>query len=158
MKKFLLTMLLMVAIVCSANARKLSSVAKFQGGVNVGVMFDNYGAGPTVDIDLGGRFVDHFYVGVATGLHTYFTDELYGYIPIGVNLKGYITKNRKVNPYVSTTIGGCVFVNGIGGFHCQAGAGIKVKRFTVGIGYNGILCGGMRDDFGYVKLGVNFGK
>lgn len=143
----------------SSNAK-----VKFQGSAYVGTIFDSIGGGPTLDVDLGAKIFNHFYIGGAVGFHTYFTQSYagtvwLGYIPIGVNLKGYFTKNRVVNPYVNCTLGGCIFVSNqvMGGFQCQAGAGLEIKRFTFGIGYNGFILDGIRGDSGYIKLGFRFG-
>ena len=154
----------------TANKTKPATVSnnakvKFQGYTNVGTIFDAVGGGPTLDIGLGSRIFNHFYVGGATGFHTYFAHSYastiwLGYIPIGVNLKGFFTKNRVSNPYVESTLGCCIFVSNqvMGGFHCQAGAGVEIKRFSIGIGYNGFIVDGVRGDSGYIKLGVRFGE
>lgn len=151
---------------------------KFQGYATLGTIFTADGAGPTLDLTFGAKIYDHFYIGIATGFHSCFTPYEYyyqvgfnvyrtsgttfdAYIPIGVNMKGYLTKGRKVNPYINCSLGGFIGVSdtldGINGFHCQVGAGIEVKRFTFGIGYNGLVKGGTVS-CGYVQLGVRIGK
>ena len=151
---------------------------KFQGYTTLGTIFTADGAGPTLDLTFGAKIYDHFYIGIATGFHSCFTPYEYyyqvgfnvyrtsgttfdAYIPIGVNMKGYFTKGRKVNPYINCSLGGFIGVSetldGFNGFHCQVGAGIEVKRFTFGIGYNGLVKGGTVS-CGYVQLGVRIGK
>ena len=143
-------------------------IVKFQGYANLGTIFAQYGAGPTFDITAGVRILDYFYAGIATGFHTYIeTTYAYGYtelvdcswaayVPIGVNMKGYFTKNRKICPFVDFTIGGLIDVaEGVGGFHCQVGAGIDIKRFSMSFGYNNIYALG---HLGYFKVGIRFGK
>lgn len=130
-----------------------------QGYLDLGCIFDSVGGGPTFDVNAGVRIYDYFYAGLATGIHTYFVTNYSEiniiYIPIGVNMKGYFTKNRKVNPFIDFTIGGCVGIYGGGGFHCKVGAGLDIKRFSFGIGYNNILALGHS---GYIQLGVRLGK
>ena len=159
------------------NISKLAPI-KFQGYATLGTIFTADGAGPTLDLTFGAKIYEHFYIGIATGFHSCFTPYEYyyqvgynvyrtsgttfdAYIPIGVNMKGYFTKGRKVNPYINCTLGGFIGVSdtldGVNGFHCQVGAGIEVKRFTFGIGYNGLVKGGTVS-CGYVQLGVRIGK
>ena len=61
-------------------------------------------AGPTLDVSVGAKIYDAFYIGIETGFHSMIVtygdkNYLYGYVPLGVNLKGYFTRGRKVNPY-----------------------------------------------------------
>ena len=163
-------------VITSANSS--ATPITFSGYANVGAIFDGYGAGPTFDITAGMKIYDYFYAGIATGFHSYlepceiFYDDGFSvinyketlfaaYIPIGVNLKGYLTKNRKVNPYINCTLGGFIGIGeefaGINGFHCQVGMGIDFKRFTFGAGYNALVKRGTADT-GYVKIGYRFGK
>ena len=169
MKRFFLLFVLVLALAGNAYAEgvaqsPVNAKVKFQGSAYVGTIFDAYGGGPTFDIDAGARIFNYVYAGVATGFHAYFMPSNYGtfwvgYVPIGVNLKGYFMKDKVVNPYVNCSLGGCIFVSGRGGgFHCQAGAGVEVKRFSFGIGYNGFILNGSRGDSGYIKLGIRFGK
>ena len=164
MKKVII-LLAMVVFAFSVNAQNTTKVSvEFQGSTHIGTIFDAYGGGPTLDIDAGAKFVNHLYVGIATGLHTYFAPYGYGqhywigYVPLGVNLKGYFTKDKLVSPYLNCSLGGLIAVSGRGGgFHCQVGAGIEVKRVSFGIGYNCMIIGG-RGDSGYIKIGYTFGS
>ena len=167
MKRFFLLFVLTLAFASNVYAESVQQTptkVKFQSSAHIGTIFDAYGGGPTFDIDAGARMFNYLYMGVATGVHTYFAPSYYGtswvgYVPIGVNLKGYFTKDKVVNPYVNCSLGGCIFVSGRGGgFHCQAGAGVEIKRFSLGVGYNGFIVNGVRGDSGYIKLGVRFGK
>ncbi len=162
----------------SVAVKKAVDPIVFSGYVNLGTVFNAEGAGPTFDISIGMKIYERLYLGIATGFHACFTPyELYyyngyysaytegtlfeAYIPIGANLKCYMTKNRKVNPYINCTLGGFVGVGenmaGFNGFHCQAGLGLDIKRFTIGVGYNALVKYGTAH-CGYVKLGVRFGK
>ena len=150
--------------VVNSPQQNLTSITpvKFQGYVNLGTVFNGYVGGPTFDVTAGARIYEYLYVGVETGFHTLFEyGYLYGYIPVGVNMKGYFTRNNKVNPYLNCTLGGFFGVgefDGFNSFHCQVGLGIDVKRFTFGIGYNALVVEGESVDMGYIRLGFRFGK
>lgn len=150
------------------------ATVKLQGYVNLGTIFYEMGAGPALDINVGARIYEHLYLGFETGFHTVLTpyeyySRYYGYekgtyfdayVPIGVNMKGYFTKGRKVNPYVNCSLGGFIGIGGMqgwNGFFCQAGLGVDIRRFSVSIGYNGLV-EYYTEHLGYVKLGVRFGK
>lgn len=148
------------------NTQPLTPI-KFQGYGYLGAIFNANGAGPSADIIFGMRIYEYLYLGIQTGFHsplfegnysnTYYVDA---YIPIGVNMKGYFTRGRKVNPYINCTLGGFIGVcdfEGINSFHCQVGAGIDVQRFSFGIGYNGLVKDGTAS-CGYIQLGIRFGK
>ncbi len=142
------------------NPQSLTPI-KFQGYGYVGTVFNAYEVGPSLDLSFGVKIYEYFYAGIQTGFHYIFSPYRdCVYIPIALNLKGYFTRGRKVNPYINCTLGGFIGVIGIeevNGFHCQVGAGIDVKRFSFGIGYNGLVKGGTAS-CGYVQLGVRFGK
>ncbi len=145
------------------------SGVKFQSYLYAGAIFNSEGGGPAVDFNFGARIGRCFYAGIETGFHTlissvYFYDEKLtitaAYVPIGVNLKGYLPVGKKIYPYLNCSLGGFVGVidlDGLNGFYCQVGAGIDIKRFSFGIGYTGLVKGGTAN-LGYVKLGVRFGK
>lgn len=143
---------------------------KFRAYTNLGTIFLASGAGPTVDLTAGVQIYEHLYAGVTTGFHSllipYYDDweeesgvGVVGYVPLGVNLKGYLTRGRTVNPYLNCTLGGFFEVSdNLSGFLCQVGAGVEIKRFTIGIGYNAMIVYGLRLDMGYVNLGFRIGK
>ena len=164
--------------VMTTASRSAASPITFSGYTNLGTIFNAEAAGPTFDITAGIKIYEYVYAGIATGFHTCFTphewyyDDGYysgyfgetlfeAYIPIGVNLKGYLTKGRKVNPYINCTLGGFIGVGetlaGFNGFHCQVGMGIDIKKYTIGIGYNALVKYGTAH-CGYFKLGYRFGK
>lgn len=134
--------------------------AEFRGYTYLGSVFSRYGAGPTLDLSIGAKIYEYCYIGVATGFHTFISSGYFeGYIPVGANLKGYFTRNRKVNPFIDCTLGGFFGVANLGynGFHCQVGAGLDNGRFSASIGFNGLVKRGCSSN-GYVKIGVRFGK
>ena len=54
---------------------------------------------------LGALFGDYFYAGFETGFHSLIEDPYYeGYIPLAVNLRGYLTKT-KLRPFVNVSLG-----------------------------------------------------
>ena len=129
------------------------------------------GAGPTVGVTAGALIMDYFYAGVETGFESLFssvaiTDGYYiykvnsfeGYIPLGVNMKGYFTKDTALKPYLNSSLGGffgLADLGGLNGFRFQIGAGVDFKRFNLGIGYN-MLYKWDAAHSGYIKLGYRF--
>ncbi len=152
---------------------------RLQSYIYGGAIFMSHAAGPAIDLNLGVRLWDYAYIGVEAGFHSLFSkveDEIYdsgsldyyvysesykeAYIPLGINLKGYIPVGRKIYPYVNCSLGGffgIMDLDGFNGFYCQVGAGIDVKRFSFGIGYSGLVKYGAAN-CGYVKFGVRLGK
>lgn len=146
---------------------------RLQSYIYGGAIFMSHAGGPAIDLSLGVRLWDYAYIGVETGFHSLFSkveDEIYdygytesykeAYIPVCVNLKGYIPAGKKIYPYVNCSLGGffgIMDLGGFNGFYCQVGAGIDVKRFSFGIGYSGLVKFGTAS-CGYVKLGVRIGK
>jgi hypothetical protein len=157
----------------ASNVKNTITPIKFQGYFTLGTIFTSISAGPTVDLNLGVKIYEHFYLGVESGFHTMLTpindnyleslenwiSEMY--IPLGVNMKIFFTKNKTVNPYLNCSLGGFFGVGdalgGLNGFYCQAGAGFDVRRFTFGIGYSGLVKYGTAS-CGYIKLGLRLGK
>lgn len=162
----------------SADRFRIDGV-RLQSYVYGGAIYRTHAGGPTVDLSLGVRLWDYAYIGVETGFHSLFANfeyEMYdyatssyysynesykdAYIPIGVNLKGYILTGKKIYPYLNCSFGGffgLMDLSGISGFYFQVGAGIDVNRFSFGIGYNGLAQMGVAN-CGYVKIGVRLGK
>lgn len=157
----------------ASNIKNMATPIKFQGYFMLGTIFNSISAGPTVDLNLGAKIYEHFYMGIESGFHTMLTpinnnyfESLENwicemYIPLGANMKVYFTKNKAVNPYINCSLGGFFGVGDIlggwNGFYCQAGAGFDVQRFTFSIGYSGIVKYGTAH-CGYIKLGVRLGK
>lgn len=144
------------------NNDKTTNV-KFQGYGNLGVLILPVGgtvsAGPTLDLSVGAAITDYFYAGFETGLHTLIGGGYFeGYIPLALNMKGYFTKT-KARPYLNCSLGGFLGIadlGGFNGFYCQAGAGVDVKRFSIGLGYSGLVKLGTASSL-YLKVGVRFG-
>jgi hypothetical protein len=157
----------------SPKANRSTIPIKYQGYISFGTIFNSAGAGPALDVNMGAKIYEHFYMGVESGFHTMIipleknsynslrekVSEMY--IPLGVNMKIFFTKNKTVNPYLNCSLGGFFGVGdalgGLNGFYCQAGVGFDVRRFTFGIGYSGLVKYGTAS-CGYIKLGVRLGK
>ncbi len=155
--------------------KKQSNGVRLQSYIYGSAIFTSKGGGPAIDLSLGMRLWDYGYIGVEMGFHSlFFTTEFVdwenfkvykdtstnAYMPVGINLKGYIPTGKKIYPYVNCSLGGffgMIVLDGLNGFYCQAGVGIDVKRFSFGIGYNGLVKYDTAN-CGYVKLGVRFGK
>ena len=143
------------------------SIIKFQGYANLGLITDFMGAGPIADVSVGAAITDHFYAGFETGFHSLITTTNYGnvpifwfegYIPLALNMKGYFTKT-KARPFINISLGGFVGVadlSGLNGFYFQTGAGVDIKRFSIGLGYSGLYKLGLASNL-YFNLGVRFG-
>ncbi len=175
----------------------------FQSYVYVGVNMMPYSEGGThvsydLDASVGVRMKKYVYVGVETGYHFMPNAVQYDvrqenlsthfwYVPIGVNVKGYIPAGMKavekrIYPYVNATIGGYLGTGVLGGkadlgslnmvsleettpewknmsagFYCQVGAGLDMNWGSIGVGYTCLL-GNMNANQAYIKLGVRLGK
>ncbi len=155
-----------------------ASGIKFQSDISLGTIFGADYAGPTLDIALGARIGRYFFIGAQTGLRSIIetVDLLYygygdlvreesktlfeGYIPLELNMKGYIPVSEKVRPYINCSLGGFFGVadlDGLNGFSCQVGAGVEINRVSIGIGYNGLVKYGT-SNLGYIKIGIRLGK
>ena len=150
-----------VKTIGSSSQKYSFNGVKLQSYIYAGATFLEHAGGPTVDINIGARIYDYFYIGIETGFRCVFEEIEYlgygyeyerwyedsitvkcGYIPIGANLKGYIPTGKKIYPYINCSLGGFIGVmdfNGLNGFYCQVGAGIDIKRFSFGIGYTGLV-------------------
>ncbi|MCM1169288.1 MAG: hypothetical protein NC324_05060 [Bacteroides sp.] len=139
---------------------------RFNAFLTTGVDFISIGAGPIVNIALGPRLTDYFFLGFELGFHNMFYKELrYGshvgyyyyrnwtyYIPLAVNMKGFIPINKNIKPHINLSLGYACLLEG---FYCNVGLGVDIKHFTVGMGYMNL---GAILNCGYLKLGVRLGK
>lgn len=140
---------------------------RFQSYLHAGAIFLKEAGGPTFDVSVGARLREYAYIGIETGFHLiwdihydYSCDSAVAYVPIGINLKGYVpVGKKKIYPYINCSLGAFIDVDRTDfyGFYCQVGAGIDIKRFSLGIGYSTIMNGGNLN-CGYVKLGIRLGK
>jgi hypothetical protein len=90
------------------------------------------------------------------------TSKLESYVPIGVNLKAYFTKDTKVVPFFNISFGGligCCGKKGVDGLYCQVGAGVDIYRLSLSAGYYGrqVMSGVIEQpSSGYIKVGWRF--
>lgn len=145
---------------------------KSQYSIHVGTIFDTVGAGPTLDIDVGGRLGEFFYLGIKSGFHSYFAPVIIsdgilltkqhmwtGYIPLGINIKLYLLDKTAFCPYLDCSFdGGIVVSKNDFVFNSQAGIGAEYKRFSFGIGYNGLINRWTKGHSGYIKIGITLCK
>lgn len=150
------------ALNTTAPARPFQKI-RFQSYLYAGAVFMQESVGPTFDASVGARLREYAYIGIETGFH-YLTVIDHGgdfsYIPIGINLKGYIPVGKKIYPYINCSLGAFIGLSDFDdlyGFYCQVGAGIDIKRFSLGIGYSTIMNGG-NFNCGYAKFGIRLGK
>ena len=120
-------------------------------------------AGPTLDFSVGAKIYERFYMGVETGL-AYFISvnnpKVFSmFVPVGVNMKGYLTRESKVTPYLNCSLGAYIGVDdakGVNVFNFQVGAGFEAGIVSVGAGYSGFRKDGIEWNGGYIKLGIAF--
>lgn len=165
------------ALNTTAPTRPFQNI-RFQSYLYAGVAFFKQAVGPTFDASVGARLREYAYIGIETGFHTIFYNRrisyknqygniryrsytaTLGYVPIGINLKGYVPVGKKIYPYINCSFGsfiGLFEINKVNGFYSQVGAGIDIKRFSLGIGYSVIMNGG-NFNCGYAKFGIRLGK
>lgn len=157
------------------NTASNKSNSYIDGHLNTGVIFNDAGAGPILEIMLGGTFFEHLYLAGYWGLHTHFEGvpeylQSYTgkkvftslYMPFGANMKIFFTKRSKhIVPFIESTFG---YFTGLGGeiegrngFFCQAGMGVDIGMLSLSIGYNGLVKGSAAN-FGYIKIGFTPGR
>ena len=64
-------------------------------------------------------------------------------IPLFINLKGYYPVAKKIEPYVSLSLGYAYNIDEYSGFYCDASIGIRLWKFCVGIGFIHHECTGL---------------
>lgn len=163
----------------SVRNSSAAPAVKFQSNIELGAIFGtnpnfrNSVGGPSFDIAWGARIGRHFFAGVQTGLRSvietvglytaydYYSKTLFeGYVPLGADLRGYIPVAQNARIFVDCSLGGFFGVGdmeGLNGFTCQVGAGIEIKRFTLGLGYNALVKQGTFNS-GFIKLGIRVGN
>ncbi|MBQ9137097.1 MAG: hypothetical protein IJX65_00485 [Alistipes sp.] len=160
---------------------------KFQSYMTLGVNFATSGAGPIFNAGCGVKVHDFFYAGFETGLYTFLAPykKVYHYnsgtveaekgsytntaVPLGINMKGYITKDTVVIPYIDFSFGFLFgsftdvesadydYVDTYNvDFGCKVGLGVDYKRLTIGAGYSYLVDYGAH--CGYIQFGVRLGK
>lgn len=132
--------------------------AKFQGAFGSSVSFFAYGAGPSIDIEMGSRIRDYIFVGGGTGLHTVFSrvDGLLS-LPIYANTKAFLPIRENVMPFVNFSLGAnfywLPFANSTTyiSLYTNVGLGVELGRHQFSAGYELM---GLHS--GYLKYAVTF--
>lgn len=149
----------------SSSARLYSSGngAHFEGVFGTSLSFCSVGAGPSVDLELGCRVRDFFFVGAGTGLHTVFSnvDGLLS-LPLYANIKGFLPIKENVMPFLSFSAGADFWwlpfsdISRIRnttyvGFYTNVGLGVEWGRHQFSGGYELM---GLHS--GYFKYAITF--
>ena len=143
MRKFFVAVLAVVSLSAIPVCAQTSSV-KYQGEIDLGY---SIGVGEWASSRLnihtiqGMKVCDYFSTGIGLGLD-YYTQEdgEVSFIPIYLNMKGYLPVSEKTAPYLSVDLGVGFGVSeamsGLSGFYFTPAFGIKADKFKAQIGYN----------------------
>ncbi len=139
MKRHLFSLLLIVTSLISANAQV---TAKYQGEVDLGYSI-GVGTFSTNRVNLhtvqGVKIADYFSAGLGLGLDYYHEGSGELFVPIYLNMKGYIPVTDKLSPFVSLDlgygIGATEGVSGSGGFLWSPSVGLRYDHFKFQVGY-----------------------
>lgn len=140
MKRFTLYLLATLLMVVSADAK---GKVKYHSDYSLGL-------GLSFDDDTSGRVSLHtiqgikvgkcFSTGIGVGGDLFFEDDTYVFVPVYLNIKGYLPISKRVTPYLSVDIGENFGVTnnikGVKGLYCTPAVGIYLGRFKVQVGYN----------------------
>lgn len=132
--------------------------AHFEGSFGASLTFASFGAGPSVDVEMGSRIRDFIFVGAGTGLHTVFSrvDGILS-LPIYANVKGFIPVRENIMPFLSYSIGPNFFwlpfqySDTFIYFYTNVGLGVELGHHQVSAGYEY-----MGVHSGYFKYAVTF--
>lgn len=142
MKKIIL---LLVAAVISASSAFAQVPIKYQGEVDLGFSF---GVGTyavnrvNVHTIQGVKIGDYFSAGIGLGTDIYVEKDVESdlFIPLYLNVKGYLPTSSKVTPYASFDIGGgfgaSEYAKGLSGVMLCPAVGVKIGMFKAQLGYN----------------------
>jgi hypothetical protein len=139
--------LLMIAIVFIASSASAQTPIKYQGEVDLGYSVGVGAFGEErVNVHLlnGVKVGEYFSTGVGLGLDYYHSLDNNGelFIPIYLNLKGYLPVSDIVNPYVSCDVGVGIGatrdVSSLSGLYLTPAIGLHIKKWDTlfQIGYN----------------------
>lgn len=139
MKKILLTL---AAAVCAAFGSQAQIPVKYHGELNFGysIGVGDYGYGRiNIQTIQGVSITDFFSAGIGTGLDIRPEDDGDLFIPLFLNMKGYLPLRRPVTPFVSLDLGyefGVTDrVKDLGGFMWMPAAGIRYKNLMCQVGF-----------------------
>lgn len=156
----------------------------FQAHIEGGCLFAADEAGPMLNVSLGFRCWNEFFVGLQSGIDALFLAPAAGYtgfdiasFPLTLNLRFFPPVNSPFQPYLDASIG-ADFITRFGKlvyyqgqyyninslfpmtvFRLQAGAGLEYQRATVSAGYSLFhVAKKLNQHCGYVKVGIRLGK
>lgn len=141
MKKVLLIVMMIFACVSGINAQ---AIAKYQGELDFGYSVGT-GTFSTGRVNIhtihGAKIGEYFSAGLGLGVDYY--HEFYNmgelYMPIFLNMKGYIPVTDKLSPFASLDMGYGVGVTsgvtGTGGFLWSPSVGLRYNKFKFQFGY-----------------------
>lgn len=153
----------------------------FQSYIEGGCLFTKEEAGPMLNVALGFRCWDKFFIGIGSGIDALFLAPAAGYagfdvanFPLVLDLRGFFPSQNAFHPYMEVALG-ADFITRFGGlvyyqgqyynlfpmtvFRLQAGFGLEYQRATVSAGYT-LFHASRKNNlhFGYVKVGIRLGK
>ena len=140
MKKLLCALVLAISALFNGTAQEVS--VKYQGEVDLGysVGVGTFAMGRVnLHTIQGAKISDYFSAGLGLGLDYYHADGGDLFIPIFLNMKGYIPVTSKLSPFASLDlgygIGATDEVRGYGGFLWGPSVGIRYNHFKFQVGY-----------------------
>lgn len=145
-----------------ANVNKTTKpyISRFQSYIYLGAdLFINYG-GPSLDVSIGARTSQYFYIGGGVGWHNLFGRKSYwlSYVPFTSDFKFFIPTKSDFNPRLDLSVGGVMFTaHPSFGIYMNLGAGFDYRRFSFGVGCQMLV---QREfiPLGYIRLGIRLGK
>lgn len=152
----------------SSSSRPFIKGVRFNGYFDMNLSYRSFYGGSIVgenpSFSLGVRIFDYGYVGLKSGIEFmegFYNSKLQGFvlmIPFMVDIRGYYPINENLHPYMEFAFGKAWVLNngsnyaGTGWRH-DLGAGIDIKRLSLGLGWN---AQGKMNRF-YFKIGVKIG-
>ena len=104
MRRLIISILALLSV-ATLSAQGGDDRFRLQVQADLGTIFLDGAGGPTVTLGVGVRMFDHLYVGAETGFDTMIKryklgalqySRFEGYVPLGVNLKGYLFKDSNL--------------------------------------------------------------
>lgn len=159
----------------------LVNKVRFQAYIEGGCLFASDEAGPLLNVSLGFRCWNQFFVGIQSGIDALFLSPAAGYtgfdvadFPLMFNLRFFPFVNGPFQPYLDVSLG-ADFITRFGQlvyyqgqyynifpmtvFRLNAGAGLEYQRATISAGYNLFHVTRKTNlHYGYVKVGIRLGK
>ncbi len=164
MKRLIPILLVAVFAVSNVDARcKVKYHGDYNFGVGISLSDDSFGRVSLHTVQ-GVKIGKCFSTGVGVGGDLYFEDDTYLFLPVYLNLKGYLPVGERIAPYLSLDIG-CNSgitnnVKGLCGIYCTPAVGLALGKFRLQVGYNiQRLSDDMRElniEGVQVKLGFSF--